>query len=71
MPFASPLSTPRITAWHRSTHAGEGFPPGVAPAGRPFGVPGLDAWEIDNDGPAVSVHAYWNAAALLAQLGLA
>ena len=42
------------------THTGEGFPPGVAATGHPFDIPGFDVWQIDDDGRAVSVHAYWN-----------
>jgi steroid delta-isomerase-like uncharacterized protein len=53
------------------THTGEGFPPGVPPTGRPFDVTGTDVWQVDDDGRAVSVHAYWNVATLLTQLGLA
>ena len=53
------------------THTGEGFPPGVPPSGRSFDVTGTDVWEVDDDGRAVSVRAYWNVATLLAQLGLA
>jgi len=53
------------------THTGEGFPAGVAPTGRAFDVAGFDVWQIDDDSRAVSVHAYWNVATLLAQLGLA
>ncbi|MDP7723615.1 ester cyclase [Mycobacterium sp. TY814] len=53
------------------THSGEGFPPGVAPTGRQFDIPGTDVWQVDNDGRAASVHAYWNLGTLLTQLGLA
>lgn len=52
------------------THTGEGFPPGVAPTGRAFDIPGFDVWQVNDDGRAVSVHAYWNVGTLLAQLGL-
>lgn len=52
------------------THTGADFPPGVPASGRSFDIPGMDVWEVDGDGRAVSVHAYWNVAALLAQLGL-
>lgn len=52
------------------THTGEGFPPGVPPTGRAFDVSGTDVWEIDGEGRAVSVHAYWNVTTLLTQLGL-
>jgi steroid delta-isomerase-like uncharacterized protein len=53
------------------THTGEGFPPGVPATGRAFDVSGIDVWQVDDDRRAVSVHAYWNVGALLAQLGLA
>lgn len=53
------------------SHTGEGFPPGVAPTGRSFDVTGMDVWQIDGAGRAVSIRAYWNVGALLAQLGLA
>jgi hypothetical protein len=43
----------------------------VPPTGRPFDVTGTDIWQVDDDGRAVSVHAHWNVAALMAQLGLA
>jgi len=52
------------------THTGEGFPPGVPPTGRAFDVTGMDVWEVDDAGRAMSVHAYWNVATLLSQLGL-
>ncbi|MCX2932343.1 ester cyclase [Mycobacterium sp. CVI_P3] len=52
------------------THTGEGFPPGVPPTGRAFDVTGMDVWQVDDAGRAVSVHAYWNVMTLLAQLGL-
>ena len=52
------------------THTGEGFPPGVPPTGRAFDVTGMDVWEVDDAGRAVSVHAYWNVGTLLTQLGL-
>ena len=52
------------------THTGEGFPPGVPPTGRPFDVVGTDVWQLDDYGRATAVDAYWNVAALLAQLGL-
>ncbi|SPM34833.1 Ketosteroid isomerase-related protein [Mycobacterium rhizamassiliense] len=52
------------------THTGEGFPPGVPPSGRPFDVTGTDIWQVDETGRAVCVHAYWNVATLLTQLGL-
>jgi steroid delta-isomerase-like uncharacterized protein len=52
------------------THTGEGFPPGVPPTGKAFDVSGTDVWEVDQDGRAVSIHAYWDVATLMNQLGL-
>lgn len=75
-PVGAPLvdqANSRITQeWRMTgTHTGEGFPPGVPPTGRSFDVAGMDVWEVDGDGRARSVHAYWNVATLLTQLGLA
>jgi steroid delta-isomerase-like uncharacterized protein len=52
------------------THTGEGFPPGVPPTGRAFDVAGTDVWQVGQDGRALAVHAYWDVAGLMAQLGL-
>lgn len=52
------------------THTGENYPPGVPPTGKAFDVSGTDVWEVDQDGRAVSVHAYWDVATLMNQLGL-
>ena len=52
------------------THTGDGFPPGVPPTGKAFDVSGTDVWEVDQDGRAVSIHAYWDVATLMNQLGL-
>jgi steroid delta-isomerase-like uncharacterized protein len=52
------------------THTGEGFPPGVPATGKPFDVPGTDVWQVDADGRAVSVRAYYELSTLLGQLGL-
>jgi steroid delta-isomerase-like uncharacterized protein len=52
------------------THTGEGFPPGVPPTGKAFDVSGTDVWEVGPDGRAVSIHAYWDVATLMNQLGL-
>jgi steroid delta-isomerase-like uncharacterized protein len=75
-PVGEPLvdaANNRVTQeWRMAgTHTGEGFPPGVPPTGRAFDVTGMDVWEVDETGKAVSVHAYWNTLALLTQLGLA
>ncbi len=52
------------------THTGDGFPPGVPATGKAFDVPGTDVWEVDENGRAISVHAYWDVATLMKQLGL-
>ncbi|MBB3606001.1 steroid delta-isomerase-like uncharacterized protein [Mycolicibacterium sp. BK556] len=76
IPVGGPLvdvADRRITQEWRmvGTHTGEGFPPGVPPTHRAFDIAGMDVWQLDDDGRAASVHAYWNVATLLAQLGLA
>lgn len=53
------------------THTGEGFPPGVPPTGKAFDLKGTDVWTIAEDGRASSVRAYYDAATLARQLGLA
>ena len=74
-----PVGSPLIDAargrvaheWRMTgTHTGEGFPPGVPPSGKAFDVSGTDVWEVDQDGRAVSIHAYWDVATLMNQLGL-
>src|SRR5271169_3819402 len=74
-----PIGSPLVDAargrvaheWRMTgTHTGEGFPPGVPPTGKAFDVSGTDVWEIDQDGRAVSIHAYWDVATLMNQLGL-
>jgi steroid delta-isomerase-like uncharacterized protein len=71
-PFVDVANRRVAQEWRMTgTHTGEGFPPGVAPTGRAFDVPGADVWQVDDDGRAVSVRAYYNPADLLTQLGLA
>jgi len=71
-PLVDPTNNRVAREWRMTgTHTGEGFPPGVPPTGRAFAVTGTDVWEVDGAGRAVSVHAYWNVAELLTQLGLA
>lgn len=53
------------------THTGDGFPPGVPATGHSFSVPGMDIWSVDADGRATVVRAYYDAADLARQLGLA
>ena len=55
----------RMTGTHRGELAG------IPATGKPFDVAGTDVWEIDADGRATSVHAYYDAATLMRQLGLA
>src|SRR3979411_2653466 len=50
---------------------GEGFPPAPPRTGKPFDVAGTDVWQVDADGRALSVRAYYDVATLLRQLGLA
>lgn len=74
-PIGEPLidaGNNRVTQeWRMTgTHTGEGFPPGVPPTGRSFDVTGMDVWQVDGEGRAVSVHAYWNVGTLMTQLGL-
>ena len=40
------------------------------PPGKAFDVSGTDVWDVDQDGRAVSIHAYWDVATLMNQLGL-
>lgn len=52
------------------THQGE-FPAGVAATGKPFDITGTDVFEVDADGRATAVRAYYDALGLMRQLGLA
>ena len=52
------------------THTGE-FPPGAPPTGKPFRVAGCDTFTVGEDGRATEIHAYYDVAGLMAQLGLA
>ena len=52
------------------THRGE-FPPGVPASGGSFALLGTDVWEVDEDGRAVSVQAFYDSVALLRAIGLA
>lgn len=52
------------------THTGE-FPAGAPVSGNAFTVPGSDTWEVDADGRATSVHAYYDTLTLLKAIGLA
>jgi steroid delta-isomerase-like uncharacterized protein len=66
-------ATGRIAAeWRMTgTHTGDGFPPGVAATGNRFDVPGTDVFTVENDGRASAIRAYYDAATLARQLGLA
>ncbi|MEV4420334.1 nuclear transport factor 2 family protein [Patulibacter sp. NPDC049589] len=52
------------------THTGE-FPPGAPISGNAFEVLGSDTWQVDADGRATSVHAYYDSLTLLRAIGLA
>lgn len=52
------------------THTGE-FPPGAPISGNAFEVFGADVWEVDAEGRATSVHAYYDSLVLLRAIGLA
>jgi steroid delta-isomerase-like uncharacterized protein len=59
------------SAWRMTgTHSGE-FPPGVPATGNTFAIHGTDVWEVDEDGRATSVHAFYDSIALLRAIGLA
>ncbi|MCW2778305.1 MAG: hypothetical protein JWN17_2030 [Frankiales bacterium] len=62
----------RVTAeWVMTgTHTGE-FPPGAPVSGNAFRVAGSDTWEVDAEGRALSVHAYYDTLTLLKAIGLA
>jgi steroid delta-isomerase-like uncharacterized protein len=59
-------STWRMTG----THTGE-FPPGAPISGNSFEVIGTDTWEVDPDGRATSVSAFYDSLTLLRAIGLA
>jgi steroid delta-isomerase-like uncharacterized protein len=52
------------------THTGE-FPPGAPVSGNPFEVIGTDVWEVDPDGRATTVAAFYDSLTLLRAIGLA
>ncbi len=52
------------------THTGE-FPPGAPVSGNSFEVPGTDVWEVDADGRATGVAAFYDSLTLLRAIGLA
>jgi steroid delta-isomerase-like uncharacterized protein len=62
----------RVSAeWRMTgTHTGD-FPPGAPISGDAFEVVGSDTWEVDADGRALSVHAYYDTLTLLRAIGLA
>jgi steroid delta-isomerase-like uncharacterized protein len=53
------------------THTGDGFPPGVPATGKSFDLCGTDVFTVDDQGRATSIRAYYDAATLARQLGLA
>lgn len=59
------------SAWRMTgTHTGE-FPPAAPISGNTFEVFGTDVWEVDEEGRATSVHAYYDSLVLLHAIGLA
>jgi steroid delta-isomerase-like uncharacterized protein len=62
----------RVAAQWRmtGTHTGE-FPPGAPISGNTFEVFGTDVWDVDTEGLATSVHAYYDSLTLLRAIGLA
>lgn len=62
----------RVSAeWRMTgTHTGE-FPPGAPISGNAFEVLGSDTWQVDDEGRAVSVQAYYDSLTLLRAIGLA
>lgn len=52
------------------THRGE-FPAGVPASGNSFNLLGADVWEVDTDGRATSVQAFYDSVVLLRAIGLA
>lgn len=61
----------RVAQEWRMTGTHQGELAGIPATGKPFDVTGTDVWEVDADGRATSVHAYYDAATLMRQLGLA
>jgi hypothetical protein len=53
------------------THTGAEFPPGAPASGRAFEIDGCDVFTVDEHGRATAIHAYYDAADLARQLGLA
>jgi steroid delta-isomerase-like uncharacterized protein len=66
------VSTGRVaSAWRMTgTHLGE-FPAGVPASGNAFSIDGADVWEVDAEGRATSVQAFYDSIALLRAVGLA
>ncbi len=59
------------SAWRMTgTHTGE-FPPGAPISGNAFEVFGTDVWEVDAEGRAISVRAFYDSLVLLRAIGLA
>lgn len=59
------------SAWRMTgTHTGE-FPEGAPITGNRFEVLGTDIWEVDAQGRAKSVHAFYDSLVLLRAIGLA
>jgi steroid delta-isomerase-like uncharacterized protein len=70
-PLVDPSAGRVASAWRMTgTHTGE-FPPGAPISGKSFEVFGTDVWEVDPDGRATSVHAFYDSIVLLRAIGLA
>ena len=61
----------RVAAEWRMTGTHDGEFNGVPPTGKAFDVLGTDVFTVGDDGRATAIHAYWDVATLLRQLGLA
>ncbi|WP_368680271.1 nuclear transport factor 2 family protein (plasmid) [Rhodococcus opacus] len=70
-PLVDAASGRVASAWRMTgTHTGE-FPAGAPISGNAFAVSGTDVWEVDAEGRATSVHAYYDSLVLLRAIGLA
>lgn len=70
-PLVDPAAGRIAASWLMTgTHTGE-FPPGAPISGNAFEVPGTDVWEVDADGRATSVEAFYDSLTLLRAIGLA
>ncbi|HEX4247643.1 MAG TPA: nuclear transport factor 2 family protein [Pseudonocardia sp.] len=75
-PLLDPTANRVAAEWRMTgTHTGAEFPPGVPASGRSFDVLGTDVFTVDltddSAGRATAIRAYYDAATLARQLGLA